>query len=75
MVSSGSAWVLTGGKYIKANWSKASQTAPIVLTDTTGADVLLAPGNTWVELMPKGPEGSMKLIETPKPKPTPTATK
>jgi len=72
MVSSGKAWVLTGGKYIEANWSKASQTAPIVLTDASGAPVLLAPGNTWVELMPKGPEGSMKLVATPVAKPTPT---
>ena len=75
MVSSGKAWVLTGGKYIEANWSKASQTAPIVLTDASGAQVLLAPGNTWVELMPKAPEGSMKLVATPVTKPTPTATK
>jgi len=75
MVSSGKAWVLTGGKYIEASWSKASQTAPILLTDASGTPVLLAPGNTWVELMPKGPEGSMKLAATPVAKPTPTATK
>ena len=71
MVSSGKAWVLSGGNYIEANWSKASQTAPIVLTDASGAPVLLAPGNTWVELMPKGPEGSMKLVPAPTEPPTP----
>jgi hypothetical protein len=65
MVSSGKGWVLTGGSYIEANWSKSSQTAPIILTDASGAPVLLAPGNTWVELMPKGPEGSMELVPTP----------
>jgi hypothetical protein len=75
MVSSGKAWVLSAGQYIEATWSKASQTAPIVLTDASGSPVLLAPGNTWVELMPKAPEGKMKLVETPVAKPNPTPTK
>jgi hypothetical protein len=46
-----------------------------VLNDSVGNPVLLKPGNTWVELMPKAPEGSIKIVETPKPKPTPSATK
>ena len=75
MVSSGTAWIFVQGKYIKGTWSKASQTAPIVLNDAVGNPVLLKPGNTWVELMPKAPEGSIKIVETPKPKPTPSATK
>ena len=75
MVSSGTAWMFVAGEYIKGTWSKASQTAPIVLNDSLGNPVLLNPGNTWVELMPKAPEGSIKIVETPKPKPTPSATK
>jgi len=87
MVSSGKAWVLTGGQYIEATWSKASQTAPIELIFDPSSvksqvkapiqPVLLAPGNTWVELMPKGPEGSMKLLSAPKilVPPTPPTTK
>ncbi len=75
MVSSGIAWVFVAGEYIKATWSKASQTAPIVLKDDLDRNVLLNPGNTWVELMPKAPEGSIKIVETPKPKPSPSATK
>ena len=75
MVSSGTAWIFVAGKYIKGTWSKESQTAPILLHHETGQDVVLSPGNTWVELMPKAPEGSIKIVETPKPKPTPSATK
>jgi hypothetical protein len=70
MVSSGSAWVFTGGKMLRATWSKASQTAPIVLK-ANHQDVKLAPGNTWVELMPRAPEGSLKVVA---PKPAPSAS-
>lgn len=73
MNSSGKAWVFTNGKYVEATWSKAAQTSPIVLTDAEGNDVLLAAGNTWVELMPKAPEGKLKIVETPKVTPTPSA--
>ena len=73
MVDSGKAWVFTGGKYVQATWSKASQTAPIFIKDAAGQDILLARGNTWVELMPMAPEGSLKITESavqPTPKPT-----
>ena len=72
MVSSGKGWVFIAGRYIEASWSKSSQTSPIVLTDADDAEILLAPGNTWVELMPKAPEGKISIVE--KAEPTPTAT-
>lgn len=52
MVGSGEALVATGGATVAATWSKASVDAPVVLTDAAGQPVLLAPGNTWVELVP-----------------------
>lgn len=52
MVGSGEAWVSTGGKTIKGTWSKAAQDQPIVLTAEDGTVLPLAPGNTWVELVP-----------------------
>ncbi len=61
MVSSGKAWVFTGGKYVEATWSKASATAPIVLADSAGTVIKLAPGNTWVELKPAGAEGKITI--------------
>jgi len=59
MVSSGEAWVSTGGKTIHATWSKDSATSPIRLTDDYGMTIRLAPGNTWIE-MPPG-DGSVTL--------------
>jgi hypothetical protein len=52
MVGSGKVWVFIDGKHIEGTWSKATQTSPIELLDSTGAVIKLAPGNTWVELKP-----------------------
>src|SRR5690606_7216055 len=48
----GEAGVPSGGAMLHATWSKADREAPIRLIDDTGAVVRLAPGNTWVELVP-----------------------
>ncbi|MGY4645466.1 DUF3048 domain-containing protein [Cellulomonas sp. URHB0016] len=55
---SGTGLVATGGKTLPVNWSKAAQDAPVVLTTAEGAPVSLAPGITWVELVP-GTSGSV----------------
>jgi len=72
MVGKGQAQVCSAGKCVNATWSKASQTSPITLTDSAGNPVLLAPGNTWVELQPAGPEGNTVL--NAKPTSSPSAT-
>ena len=77
MIGKGKAWVFTGGKYVEANWTKSSQTARIILTDSTGAAINLAPGNTWVELKPLDPEGKLTIVAgaSPSPSASPTAKK
>jgi hypothetical protein len=74
MVDSGKAWVFSGGKFVEVKWSKASATSPIVLADGAGAPVQLAPGNTWVELMPFTPEGSLTIKKAPVASPSPSAS-
>lgn len=54
LIGSGEAWISTGGATVRATWSKSSMTAPIRLLDANGVAVRLAPGNTWVELVPLG---------------------
>jgi hypothetical protein len=54
MVSSGDALIATGGRVVTATWSKASTTEPVVLTGVDGRPIRLAPGNTWIELVPNG---------------------
>lgn len=48
----GEAIVATGGKTLKCRWSKDGVQKPLVL-QADGDDVLLAPGNTWIELVPR----------------------
>nr|WP_218860397.1 DUF3048 domain-containing protein [Petropleomorpha daqingensis] len=52
LLGSGSALVAIGGTVVTATWSKASLGDPVVLTGPDGAVVRLAPGTTWVELVP-----------------------
>jgi hypothetical protein len=52
MVGTGQALVATGGRTLTATWTKNSAIEPVVLTGTDGLPVLLARGNTWVELVP-----------------------
>ena len=52
LIGSGEAWIATGGATVRATWSKRSMTAPIRILDDNGVAVRLAPGNTWVELVP-----------------------
>lgn len=52
MVGSGEAWLSVGGVTAHGTWSKDSATSPIVLTADDGSPLHLAPGNTWVELIP-----------------------
>ncbi|MCU1571790.1 MAG: hypothetical protein JWR33_2531 [Naasia sp.] len=52
LVGSGDGWLATGGKAVHVTWSKAASAAPIQLLDDLGLPARLAPGNTWIELLP-----------------------
>jgi hypothetical protein len=54
LVGSGTATLATGGKTVAVNWAKDARDAPLRLTLPDGTPALLAPGNTWVELVPNG---------------------
>lgn len=62
LVGSGTGWVFSQGMQLAVKWSKASQTAPIVLTDTAGAPIQLVRGNTWVELLPQNENGRLEVV-------------
>ena len=52
VVGEGEAFVLAGGKQVKARWSKASPEAMTVFTDAGGAPISLLPGPTMIALAP-----------------------
>jgi uncharacterized protein (DUF2147 family) len=53
LVGSGKGFVATGGKSIAVTWKKEAKDKPLRLFTADGEPALLAPGNTWVELVPK----------------------
>jgi hypothetical protein len=40
------------GVEVSGTWSRASASDPMTMTDSTGKPMKLAPGITWVELVP-----------------------
>ena len=61
LVGSGEAVVATGGKTVAATWTKGAVTTPLVLTTADGQVVKLAPGRTWLELVPTSGGGSVTV--------------
>jgi Protein of unknown function (DUF3048) C-terminal domain len=57
LVGTGAATVATGGRTLGVTWSKESVDAPLALVGAGGQPVSLAPGATWVELVPNGTGG------------------
>ncbi len=52
LTGSGKALVLSGGRQVSGTWRKAAAGAPLTLATTRGGALLLAPGTTWLELVP-----------------------
>lgn len=51
--ASGDGLLASGGKSIAIKWSKGAQDAPMVVTLADGSPAVFAPGNTWIEMVPK----------------------
>lgn len=60
MVGTGEVWVSVAGRTAHGTWTKDAAGSPIVLTADDGGALRLAPGNTWVELVPN--EGSASFV-------------
>ena len=54
VVGGGEAWVLSGGLLVPARWSKSDASSVTRYVDASGVEVRLAPGRTWIELVPPG---------------------
>ncbi len=52
-IGEGSGWYITGGKAIKIKWSKTSRASPTSYTDEEGKPIILNPGQTWIQIVPK----------------------
>ena len=52
VIGSGKVWVFRNGVSIGGTWSRPSENAPMKLLTSTGQIIALAPGRTWVEVLP-----------------------
>lgn len=53
-VGSGTAWVLRNGEVIKGRWVRPALSDVTQLLTASGRTITLAPGRTWVEILPAG---------------------
>lgn len=51
LTGGGKAYVASAGKVAEVTWAKDSDGSPLLLSDASGAPVVLNPGTTWVELL------------------------
>lgn len=61
LIGSGEATVSSGGRTAEGIWAKPAADEPIALTGADGSLLRLAPGNTWIELVPT--DGSVDVSE------------
>ena len=53
LIGEGEAMVFTGGKAQRGTWKKSQASSVLKVLTDDGLDITLAPGNTWVELVPQ----------------------
>ena len=54
LTGTGKVWILRNGKMITGVWSRPVMGAITKFQTRSGTTISLAPGNTWIELLPKG---------------------
>lgn len=58
LTGSGTLHLFSGGRVVQGSWSKGGDDEPFALVDGTGSPLVLAPGTTWVELLPERGEAT-----------------
>lgn len=54
LTGSGEAWFLSAGRMVKGTWSRPNLTTRATYLDSANHLIRLAPGRTWIELVPVG---------------------
>jgi hypothetical protein len=52
VIGSGTVWVLRNGLVVKGIWNRPKLDSPMRLLTSSGETIALAPGRTWVEVLP-----------------------
>jgi hypothetical protein len=54
VIGSGTGLVFQNGSATEVTWKKAAQKSRTIFTDKSGKEIVLTPGNIWVEILPIG---------------------
>jgi hypothetical protein len=54
LVGTGDAMIFRNGEQISGSWSKSDRNSATTYATANGDTINLAPGRTWVELVPRG---------------------
>jgi hypothetical protein len=54
VTGTGEAWVFAAGSLVQGTWAKESPGAVTTFSDSSGAPVVLPPGQTWIHLVAPG---------------------
>ena len=68
--TTGPAMVLRNGVEISGTWSRPSSSSPTVFTASNGTVITMAPGRSWIELVPS----TVTVTPTPAPSTTTSTT-
>jgi hypothetical protein len=60
VIGSGTAWVFRNGVTEKGIWSRPAKNSPMKLLTSSGQVIALAPGRTWVEVLPNSTQPVVK---------------
>lgn len=60
LIGTGKATVSTDGKTVTGTWTKATKKGKLRFVSDAGGPMVLAPGNTWIEIVPTGGSVSYK---------------
>jgi hypothetical protein len=60
LIGTGKATVSTNGKTVTGTWTKATKKGKLRFVSDAGGPLVLAPGNTWIEIVPTGGSVSYK---------------
>ncbi|MGI9144666.1 MAG: DUF3048 domain-containing protein [Candidatus Planktophila sp.] len=66
-IGSGKGYVLRDGIAIAATWNRHDALSGTTWTDSTGSEILFAPGQIWVALTDKEPDFTRKAASAPSP--------
>jgi hypothetical protein len=53
VTGTGTLWAFRNGHLVRGTWHRRNAAAGFTFTDRHGAPLLLHPGRTWVELLPR----------------------